>query len=110
MSSHRRTVVSTRLSKLETTVFDRAAFVEFFFRNDLLLRIVVTFKGDKTVGSYGLTQAALEAAYGTFPAPTSTEESALLSARKFGRIMVWHVLHEQTAIPRELVLMYRTEG
>ena len=96
--------------KVEATVFDRAAFVDFFFKKDALMRIVVRFKGDPTVESYGLTQAGLEAAYGSFPAPTSTEEHVLLSMNFFGRITVWHILNKQTAIPYELILMYRTEG
>ena len=95
--------------KMEATAFGRPAFVDFMFTDNLLLMIIVSFKGQKTDITYGRTQVLLEQEYGAFPEPVSTAEHTLASRKDIGRIVIEHLLYQRLGIPIEQMILYRTK-
>jgi len=94
---------------MEATAFGRPAFVDFMFTDNLLLMIIVSFKGQKTDITYGRTQVLLEQEYGAFPEPVSTAEHTLASRKDIGRIVIEHLLYQRLGIPIEQMILYRTK-
>lgn len=94
---------------LDTTAFGRPAFVGFDFTDNLLLIVIVTFKGEKTESTYRQTHFLVEKEYGTFPESSSTSEHILASKKRIGRIVIEHILHQPLGIPIEQVSLYRTK-
>lgn len=99
---------------LETVqAFDRSSNVGYFFDNDYLLIIVVTFNDVDprgAIGQYMRTQRHLGEAYGSMPSPQPSERYQLDSSKKMGRFSVQHLLYEGQGILKEQVLLFRTEG
>lgn len=96
--------------KLNTTAFGRSAFVDFMFTDNLLLMIIITFKGEKTESTYRQTHFSIEKEYGAFPEPSSTNEHILTSKKRIGRIAIEHLLYKHLGMPIEQVMLYRTKG
>ena len=96
--------------KLNTTAFGRSAFVDFMFTDNLLLMIIITFKGEKTESTYRKTHFSIEREYGPFPEPSSTNEHILASKKTIGRIAIHHLLYKQLGMTIEQVMLYRTKG
>jgi len=96
--------------KLDTTGFGRPAFVDFEFKDNQLLIIIVTFKGEKTESTYRQTHILVENEYGAFPEPSSTSDFILASEKRIGRIMIMHVLYQSLGMPIEQVTLYRTKA
>lgn len=96
--------------KLDTIVFDRPAFVDFVFNDNLLIMIIISFKGEKTEMTYKQTHDLVEDKYGIFPVPTSTSKQILSSKKIIGRIAIEHVLYQQAGIQIEQVVIYRTKS
>ena|GEM_PF-3496061 len=101
------TEFAPRNLQLETIAFGRPAFVDFTFIDDLLLIIVITFKGDKTESTYRQTHALVEKEYGAFPQPSTTSEHILASKKRIGRIIIEHLLCQPLGMPIEQVTLYR---
>ncbi len=96
--------------KLEATAFSRPAFVDLMFDNNLLIMIIISFKGDKTESTYKQTHRIVVQEYGAFPEPTSTSEQILISEKRIGRVAIEHVLYEQSGMSIEQVMLYRTKA
>lgn len=96
--------------KFETIAFSRPAFVDLVFDDNLLIMVIVTFKGDKTKNTYRQTRDLLIKEYGLFPEPTSTSEEELASKKRIGRVMIEHVLYRQGDMAIEQVQLYRTKA
>ncbi len=96
--------------KLDTSAFGRTAFVDFMFTDNLLLMIIITFKGDKTESTYRQTHFSIEKEYGAFPEPSSTNEHILASKKRFGRIIIEHLLYQPLGMTIEQVMLYITKG
>jgi len=95
--------------KMEATAFGRPAFIDFMFTDNLLLTIIVSFKGQKTDITYGQTHLLLEQEYGAFPEPVSTAEHTLASSKRIGRIVIEHLRYQHLGMPIEQVMLYRTK-
>ena len=95
--------------KLDTTAFGRPAFVDFMFTDNLLLMIIISFKGDKTESTYRQTHVLVEKEYGDLPEPSSTSEHILASKKRIGRIIIEHLLYQQLGMPIEQLMLYRTK-
>ncbi len=96
--------------KLDTTAFGRPAFVDLMFTDNLLLMIIITFKGEKTESTYRQTHVSIEKEYGAFPEPSSTSEHILASKKRIGRIIIEHLLYQPLGMPIEQVMLYRTKA
>jgi len=96
--------------KLDTIAFDRSAFVDFVFNDNLLIMIIISFKGEKTEMTYQQTHDLVEEKYGIFPEPVSTSKEILSSKKIIGRIAIEHVLYQQAGIQIEQVVLYRTKS
>ncbi len=96
--------------KMEATAFGRPAFVDFMFTDDMLLIIIISFKGEKTEATYTQTHVLVGREYGVFPKPSSTNEHTLASKKKIGRIVINHLLYQQLGVPIEQVMLYRTKA
>lgn len=103
------TEFTPRNLKLDTTAFGRPAFVDFVFTDNLLLMIIISFKGEKTEGTYRQTHVLVEKEYGAFPEPSSTSEHILYSKKRIGKIMIEHLLYQSLGMPIEQVGLYRTK-
>jgi len=95
--------------KMENTAFDRPAYIDFVFNNNMLLIIVISFKGEKTESIYSITQIAIEKMYGSFPEPSKSSEHILSTEKEFGRIVIQHMLYQQNGLLNEQVMLYRTK-
>lgn len=95
--------------KMETTAFSRLAFVDFMFTDDMLLIIIISFKGEKTESTYRQTHILVQNEYGVFPEPSSTSDQILASKKKIGRVIIDHVLYQALGMPIEQVMLYRTK-
>jgi hypothetical protein len=93
----------------ERTAFSRPAFISFKFDHDLLIMIIITFKGEKTEGTYRQTQELLVQEYGTFPEPKGTGQEILASEKRIGRVVIQHHLYQQMGMTIEQVTLYRTK-
>jgi len=96
--------------KLDTIVFDRPAFVDFKFKNNSLLMIIITFKGEKNKKTYRLTHDLVMKEYGVFPEATSTSKYILISKKRIGRIAIRHQLYKIGEMSIEQVMLYRTKS
>lgn len=96
--------------KFETSAFSRPAFVDLMFNNNLLLMVIITFKGEKTESTYIQTHDLVVQEYGAFPETSSTNEKELIYRKRIGRITIEHVLYEQFGMPIEQVMLYRTKA
>lgn len=95
--------------KLETKAFDRPAFVDFMFTDNLLLIIVVSFRGEKTEATFRDTQVKLVEEYGAFEEPAATADHRLASNKRMGRIVVQHLLYRTLGMPIEQVVLHRAK-
>lgn len=95
--------------KLDSNAFGRPAFIDFMFTDDLLIMIIISFKGEKTESTYRQTHVLVKKEYGGFPDPSSDSENILVSKKRFGRIVIEHVLHKPLGVPIEQVMLYRTK-
>lgn len=96
--------------KLDASAFDRPAFIDFIFKNDLLIMIIISFKGEKTEMTYQQTHDLITDKYGSFPEPSSAGEEILSSKKIIGRVAIEHVLYQQMGMPIEQVMFYRTKN
>ena len=95
---------------LDTTAFGRPAFVGFDFTDNMLIMIIITFKGEKTERTYQQTHDLIENKYGTFPEPMSTNKQILSSKKIIGRVAIEHVLYQQQSTPIEQIVLYRIKS
>lgn len=95
--------------KMEADAFCRPAFVDFMFTDNLLLIIIISFKGEKSEVTYRQTQSVLQAEYGAFTKPATTDKHAFSSEKRIGRIVIEHLLYQQLGLPIEQVMLYRTK-
>lgn len=95
--------------KLDSNAFGRPAFIDFMFTDDLLIMIIISFKGEKTENTYRQTHVLVEKEYGEFPDPSSNSENILASKKRIGRIVIEHILHQPLGISIEQVSLYRTK-
>jgi len=103
------TEFTPRNLKLDTTAFGRPAFVDFMFTDNLLLMIIISFKGEKTESTYRQTHVVVEKEYGPFPEPSGTSKHILASKKRIGRNIIEHLLYQQFGMSIEQVMLYRTK-
>jgi len=96
--------------RLETTAFGRPAAIHFICTKDMLIMIIINFKGEKSERTYRQTHDLVEKEYGAFPEPSSTSEFVLRSNKKIGRIAIEHLLYQELGMPIEQVILYRTKS
>jgi len=96
--------------KLDKTAFGRPAFVDLMFTDNLLLMIIISFKGEKTESTYRQTHVLIENEYGAFSEPSRTSEHIFASKKIIGRIVIEHLLYQQLGMPIEQVMLYRTKN
>ncbi len=95
--------------KVERVVYERQAYVDYIFKDQLLMQIIVSFKGDRTKKTFNATQKILTEKYGPFPKPKSDDSTILFSRKQIGRIVISHELYSNMAIKVEQVNMFRTK-
>lgn len=96
--------------KYESTAFSRPAFIDLMFDDNLLIMIIITFKGEKTENTYNQTRKLIVQEYGVFPKPITTAEQKLISRKSIGRVAIEHVLYEQLGMSIEQIMLYRTKA
>lgn len=95
--------------KFESTAFSRPAFIDLMFDDNLLIMIIITLKGEKTVNTYNQTHKLIAQEYGVFPEPI-TSAAKTQSRKSIGRVAIEHVLYEQLGMSIEQVMLYRTKA
>jgi hypothetical protein len=93
--------------KLDSAAFGRPAFIDFVFHDNLLDIIVISFKGEKTEGTFRSTHNLVIREYGEFPEPSSTNGFILISKKNIGKISVEHNLYRISGTPIEQIMLYK---
>jgi hypothetical protein len=88
-------------------VYGRRADLEYMFKGNQLLAVIVTFSGEKSQATYDETQRQLAADYGTMPEPEIIDDE-LRSQKLFDYFGVTHQKYTKFWMPVEQILYYRT--
>lgn len=91
------------------SVYDRDATINYGFKDDYLLIVVVTFWGKASESQYHEVQKKLTADYGALSEPAPKDRFNLYSYRQVDRFMIEHVLYDSMGTPIEQVLFSRTK-